>query len=331
MDSSDEESSDDNSDGDGLFTVKKVLGTHKLRNIEKKAVGTINVNNTRRKIGQETISTKEREERNMRARLQIDMNPLYKQILSWDYHANTDTPKVLRTGQPFSSTTQQVPDTFESVAEYQAVFEPLLMLECWQGIQRTKMEAIDKPFKITLANKTLVGNGAYEIRASVASTYMRDSKIGDSDLLVLSYFSTETTKAEYPSPDVPYCFAKIKEIKNTNSDYIELALRVEDPPLNMHNRLTLSTELHVLRTASLTTIEREYCSLKGLPYYDLNKEILNAIPCDAMEPSPERVTKTVSTYNVNESQAKAIISSRCSDGFSLIQGYVLFTHGILFS
>lgn len=317
--SSSEESSD--SDGDGLFTVKKVIGTHKIRNIEKHPVGTIGVgNSSRRIIMRDALSEKEREERNMRARLSIDLNPLYKQILSWDYHATSEVPQVQKTGKPFISDAKKVPDVFTSVAEYQSVFEPLLMLECWQGIRRSKMEGNEKPFKITLANKTLVGNGAYEIRASVASSYLRDIKVGDSDLLVLSYYPQDSPEPLYPSPDVPHCFAKIKELKNSNAEYAELALRVEDPPMNMHNHLNLSTELHVLRTASLTTIEREYCSVKGIPFYDLSSDVMNASPSQAMEPSKEQISKAVATYGVNESQAKAIISTRYSRGFSLIQG-----------
>lgn len=329
--SSDEDSSDD-SDDDGLFTIKQVLNSnslHKLRNIEKKPVSAINLGPNHRKVGTD-ISEKEREERNMMARLQIDLGPLHQQILSWDYHATGDKPIVQKTGQLFVTNTRQVPDTFKTVNEYQEVFEPLLMLECWQNIQRSKMEANDKPFKITIANKTLVGNGAYEVRASLPVSSWQECKIGDSDVLVLSYFTGDNVDARYPSKDVPYCLAKIKEIKNTNTDYVELAMRVDNPPLSMHTYLVPLAEFHVLRTVSLTTIEREYCSLRALQYYDLKSEILNALPSETQDASAERIRKTVSTYNVNESQAKAIISSHYSQGFSLIQGYVLFLKTFFF-
>ena len=286
---------------------------HKLRNIEKKPVSAINLGPNHRKVGTD-ISEKEREERNMMARLQIDLGPLHQQILSWDYHATGDKPIVQKTGQLFVTNTRQVPDTFKTVNEYQEVFEPLLMLECWQKIQRSKMEANDKPFKITIANKTLVGNGAYEVRASLPVSSWQECKIGDSDVLVLSYFTGDNVDARYPSKDVPYCLAKIKEIKNTNTDYVELAMRVDNPPLSMHTYLVPLAEFHVLRTVSLTTIEREYCSLRALQYYDLKSEILNALPSKTQDASAERIRKTVSTYNVNESQAKAIIQ------FSLFTG-----------
>lgn len=324
--SSSDEASSDESDGDGLFTIKQVLNSnsvHKLRNIEKKPLSTINLGPSTRKISND-ITDKEREERNMMARLQVDLGPLHQQILSWDYHATGNQPVVQKTGKVFVTNTRPVPDTFNSVKEYQQVFEPLLMLECWQNIQRSKMEANDKPFKITLANKTLVGNGAYEVRASLPVSSWQECKIGDSDVLILSYFKGDNVDAQYPSKSVPYCLAKIKEIKNTNTDYVELSMRVDNPPLSMHTYLVPLAEFHVLRTVSLTTIEREYCSLRALQYYDLRTEILNAMPTEAQTVSIERIRNTVSTYNVNESQAKAIISSHSSKGFSLIQGYAYF-------
>lgn len=323
-DSSDDESSD-GSDNDGLFTVKKVIGTHKMRNIERHSVGTIGTDTKNRRIfARDQLSEQEREERNMRARLQINMNPLYEQILSWDYHSTSDKPHILKTGKPFDAAATEVPDKFTSVEQYQKVFEPLLMLECWQGIQRSKMEGFDKPFKITVASKILVGNAAYEIRASVASEYAKDMKLSEADLLVLSYFDKPSSSPLYPSKSAPYCFAKIKEIKNSYAEYAELSLRVEDPPINLRAYLTMTQEFHALKATSMTTIEREYCSLKGLPYYDLQSDVLNALPSSGEKPSSARIEKTVNNYNVNVSQAKAIISSLSSPGFSLIQGYVFF-------
>lgn len=320
-------SSDNDSDSsgdEGLFTLKKASeAVHRLRNIEKKQVGVLNLGPSKSRFGESKLSDKEREERNMRARLNVNLDSLYKQILSWDYHNSGDQPIIQKTGKLFKSDARRVPDKFTSVKEYQEVFGPLLMLECWQGIQRAKMEANENPFIITIANKTVVGNGAYEVRASVPGPILKDSKIGDSDLLVLSYFGNNLKTAANPSKDVPYCFAKIKEIKNVNSDFAELALRVDDPPTNVNNQLIMSSEFHVLRTTGLTTIEREYCSLMALPYYDLQSEILGAIPSLVSQPSASAIANVVDTYGVNESQAKAIICTKTSSGFSLIQGYVI--------
>ena len=57
-----------------------------------------------------------------------------------------------------------------------------------------------------------------------------------------------------------------------------------------------------------------------MQYYDLRKEILTARPSDIVEPSAAQVAKTQEVYNVNEPQAKAIISATTGTGFTLIQG-----------
>ena len=58
-----------------------------------------------------------------------------------------------------------------------------------------------------------------------------------------------------------------------------------------------------------------------LQYYDLRDEILTAKPSKVEEPTESQIEKTVALYKVNEPQAKAIISSVSSTGFTLIQGY----------
>lgn len=248
--SSEDEDSENDDNEDGLFTAKP-QAPHKLRNIEKQTTTSLGVGFSRGRFSRETISEKEREERNMRARLQVDLDPLYRKILSWDYHATLDYPSVLnKDGTSSPSDTQQykaVSSTFKTVTEYVNTFEPLLMLECWQGIVKSKEENMEKPFKVWVGSKTLVGNGIYEIRVSVPTKVFSQTKMGDSDLIMLSYSPQPSVDAIYPKKDIPYCFAKVKEIKNSGPENTEIAVRVDEPPLKMHTSLTLNTELHVLR------------------------------------------------------------------------------------
>lgn len=253
--SSDEDSSASEGE-DGLFTAKEELKSkHKLRNIEKKS-SSFGVSTSRTKIA--SLSDLEREKRNMTARLQVDLDPLYKQVLSWDYHSTSNYPKKLFKGVPGTerNTTDDnddkytpVPSSFKTVADYNKVFEPLLMLECWQGIVKNKEESTEAPFKIVVASKTLVGNGSYEIRVSVPTSVVQQAKIGDTDLLLLSYFNEPGSLLEpqMPSKDVPHCFAKVKEVKHSASEQTEMSIRVDDPPIQLHNVLVLSTELQVLK------------------------------------------------------------------------------------
>jgi senataxin len=70
----------------------------------------------------------------------------------------------------------------------------------------------------------------------------------------------------------------------------------------------------------LTPLEREYAALVCMQYYDLREEILTAKPSQLVEPTEKQVETTRNVYNVNEPQAKAILSAVHNSGFTLIQG-----------
>lgn len=60
-----------------------------------------------------------------------------------------------------------------------------------------------------------------------------------------------------------------------------------------------------------------------LQYYDLEYEIINAKPTEILEPTETQIKRTKGLYNVNEPQARAILSAVTNSGFTLIQGYVI--------
>ena len=77
----------------------------------------------------------------------------------------------------------------------------------------------------------------------------------------------------------------------------------------------------LILTFSLSTLHREYAALMAMPHYDcadfiLKPHLPKPVPVDHKE-----VQLTMSKYNVNEPQARAISSALRTDGFSLIQGY----------
>ncbi|ODQ64099.1 P-loop containing nucleoside triphosphate hydrolase protein, partial [Nadsonia fulvescens var. elongata DSM 6958] len=306
--SSDSDSDSDSDDEEGLFSNKKNIS--KLRTVEKPTVVALDF---APKSRVSKISPKELAERNMRARLHIDLNPLYRQILSWNYHSDSDFPTE---NKNYTAVTTK----FSSPAEYQKSFEPLLMLECWQSIKKAKEENMDKPWKIIIGSRTTVDD-FFDIYASVESKVIRDNKISDADVVVLSYYHTtaEETDPKMPSSGQACCLAKIKEIKSANSEYSDVILRTYKP-MDMMAHLVPRTELHGLRVSSLTPIEREYCSLKGLPYYDLLQEITKAKPTKLTTPTEEQLRGFTDKFGVNRSQATAILGSISAKGFSLIQG-----------
>ena len=75
--------------------------------------------------------------------------------------------------------------------------------------------------------------------------------------------------------------------------------------------------------ASLTTLHREYAALMGLPYYDLCETILKARLAKPAWVDNADIKRTMTSYSLNEPQAKAILSALETEGFSLIQGYVI--------
>ncbi|KAK9366904.1 SEN1 N terminal-domain-containing protein [Lipomyces kononenkoae] len=276
-----------------------------------------------------TMSEKERAERNMRARLRVSMDPLYHRILRWDYHSDKELPSD-ELGSDLNNY-KAVPNKFSSAVEYNAIFEPLLMLECVQNILKTKEERTDKPFRLSVTNR--VSCDEYiDVYASVEAKILPEIKVGDMDVVVISYVPEDQEVEAGPTPvgqdrparwpDKRYlnCMAKIKEIKRSNqSGLADVVLRCLPKP-DMARQLVPRTELSALRVMSVTTIEREYSSLQGLPYYDLCDQILHAKPASSIRADAAKIRKTQSTYNVNAPQAGAIIAAMESTGFTLIQG-----------
>ncbi|KAK9495534.1 SEN1 N terminal-domain-containing protein [Lipomyces doorenjongii] len=283
----------------------------------------------RRQFGPPSMTEKERAERNMRARLRVNLDPLYHRILRWDYHSEKELPSD-EVGSDLNNY-KAVPNKFPSAVEYKAVFEPLLMLECVQNIVKTKEERMDKPFRLSITNR--VSCDEYiDVYASIEAKILPNIKIGEMDVVVISYVpedqeimagstaAGQDRPARWPNKQYLNCMAKIKEIKRSNQAGLsDVVLRCLPKP-DMARHLVPRTDLSALRVMGMTTIEREYSSLQGLPYYDLCDQILHAKPASSIRADATKIRKTQSTYNVNAPQAGAIIAAMESTGFTLIQG-----------
>ncbi|KAK9466782.1 SEN1 N terminal-domain-containing protein [Lipomyces arxii] len=283
----------------------------------------------RNNFGPPAISEKERNERNMRARLRVNVDPLYQRILRWDYHSKDDLPSD-EVGNDMSKY-RAVPNKFSTAMEYKAVFEPLLMLECVQNIIRAKEEGQDKPFRLSVTNRVSCDD-YIELYASIDSKVLNTLKLGDMDVIVLTYVPDDQEvqaggkaagkdrKPMMPDPKYVNCLAKIKEVKRSSEpDLHDVCLRCLPKP-EMARNLLPRAELNALRVISMTTIEREYSSLMGLPYYDLLDSILKAKPAQAIRPDANSIRRTQRLYDVNAPQAGAILATMESTGFTLIQG-----------
>lgn len=146
----------------------------------------------------------------------------------------------------------------------------------------------------------------------------------ESDLLVIacdneSIIQPKERRNYIKSPNTACCLAKIREIKYVNPEYSDVTLRIaKTSPLV--GTLAPKATIIGMRVMQMVTVEREFSSLRGLQYYDLVDSIILATPTVPKQVDDKDVEHMHKLYDVNMSQAKAIIGSYQSEGFSLIQG-----------
>lgn len=308
----DGESSSEESDGD-IETARELFATAKAKS---GGIQTLDING--KAVRKSTKAERAKmEEENMRKRLNVDLNPLYETVLQWDYCRRSDYPD-----DESANKYSKVKDSFSSVNEYRKVNEPLLLLECWQGLCSTRDREDNKPFSIIVGNRTAVSD-FYEVYASASKSMIQDAGISESDLIVLAYFPGNEQVSALRNEDFrrasTTCLAKVKTLKNTKGNKVDVTLRIHRKH-NFTKFLTLRSEIFAVKVMQMTTVEREYSTLETLEYYDLVDQILRATPPQSAEVDNAEVEIVKSNYNLNSSQARAIVNTVSNEGFSLIQG-----------
>lgn len=264
------------------------------------------------------INEQRREEERMRLRLNVNLKPLYSTILKWNYNSNSEFPTEDRDAY------MAIKDSYSDAKDYVSQIEPLLMLECWQGIQSSRQTGQEIPFELFVGSRTTC-DGFFDVYVSIKKTEVAARKIGETDLLVLGYVGDKGLKS--PGEISKYlkekgsqtCLAKVREIKYANADFCDITVRVY-PQGSMMGLLTPKSTIVAMKVMQMITVEREYSSLKGLQYYDLCDDIIAAQPAKPATILDSEAQAMCSKLNVNLSQAKAIIGTHRSEGFSLIQG-----------
>ncbi|KAI5952748.1 SEN1 [Candida jiufengensis] len=308
----DSSSEEDDSEVDELFgrTRKKVKITE--LDFNGKKISSINKPKALKPVDQEKLDRDR-----MRKRLNVNLNPLYQIVLKWNYNSNSEFPTKDR------SAYENTKPTYKDVKEYVKVTEPLLMLECWQGIQAAKKTIDEIPFEVFIGSRTSVDN-FFDVFTSMNKKTIQDRKLTESDLIVLACNNEAITD---PAEQRRYmkaegsltCLAKIRSIKSANPESCDVTIRVY-PTGAMMGALTPKMTLLGMKVMQMITVEREFSSLKGLEYYDLADSIIKAEPNKPVEMRDEEVDHMYKVYDVNKSQAKAIMGTYRTNGFSLIQG-----------
>ncbi|KDQ62427.1 hypothetical protein JAAARDRAFT_121642 [Jaapia argillacea MUCL 33604] len=304
--SSGEETSEDE-DGKkeqgGLASLGQLQRTPKVKKpVERRQVKMLDMPTTRRVEGRRVLTAREEAHRTA-LRLKPDVTSLHRAILSWNYDhqgpqppTSVDTTKLVR-----------IPDKFSDYGHYRRIFEPLLLLECWAQIAQSKDDPAKDVYECKLTSRAFVDDWV-DLDISIMGNMTREWRLAETDVVLLRH--PEGTKS---------VLAKTVSYKSTPFA-TQCVVRCFFPNGSGDPGLQVNSIWKLNKVFSLSTLHREYAALMGLPYFDSFDIILHPRLSKRPLISPEKVTQAMSTFNVNEPQALAILSSLATEGFSLIQG-----------
>ncbi|KAJ6508793.1 SEN1 N terminal-domain-containing protein [Mycena sanguinolenta] len=230
-------------------------------------------------------------------RLKPDLSGLHKTILSWQYHHDGPYPPG-----PQLNLTYVPADKFADYTHYRRIFEPLLLLECWAQLVQSK-EEIGDSYRFRITSRQFIDDWV-DLDLIFNGSVKKDWRLREFDLVLLREGALSV-------------LGKVESYRTPMGRAIEAKIRCV---ATLDPGLTLDTEWQVTQISSLSTINREYAALLGLPYYDLCPAILNPVLPPIPTSNPEAVKKVMEIHGVNEPQAIAISSCLDTNGISLIQG-----------
>ncbi|KAJ5612108.1 hypothetical protein N7510_005302 [Penicillium lagena] len=246
--------------------------------------------------------------KDMRARLTPDLSSLHHSILSWDFFSTGDLP-------PTSDRTDYslVSNSFRSSTDYQKTFEPLLILEAWQGFQQAKEEAQFRPFEVKVMSRLTVDSWI-EVSTQPLGLPPKDFSLGEGDLIMFSNSSSISPEAK-----VPHVLARVCGVNRKNGK-LEVTYRMNPSQNKFLSTFATGATAWAVKVTSLTPVDREYGALMALQFYDLCDEIVTAKPSPILTYSDARLQPIMDNYTINRAQARAIKSAVDNDAFTLIQG-----------
>lgn len=299
-------SSDEESDGERKAKIDELFGLSNDSNDQKSSTSHIFADVPAPAPRPVKVQRIMRSAKDMRARLAPDLGPLHKEILSWDFFYNGEFPQGSDPDQY-----KAVPKKFRNVLEYKEVFRPLLTLEAWQGIVKTRAELSSRPYEATVVTRATV-NAFIEISTTVAHSDDPDQRPSEGDVVLFS-----TSNTPHLSEKQPHCLARVLEVKR-KKQHLEVLYRAMPNPSNP--QFGAKSVVFAVKIQSIIPLEREFGALVGLEYYDLAEFILNARPSHLLEYTDAQLDPIGKNYELNKAQAKAVKSALDNDAFTLIQG-----------
>ena len=125
-------------------------------------------------------------------RLKPDISALHRALLSWDYDHMGPEPPIKGDKQRLV----RVPDNFSDHSFYRAVFEPLLLLECWAQIMQSKDEKQDI-CECKISSRQFIDDWV-DLDVSISEPIPKDWYLAETDIVLLRHAdgrSSTLTKA----------------------------------------------------------------------------------------------------------------------------------------
>ncbi|WBW71087.1 ATP-dependent 5' to 3' DNA/RNA helicase Sen1 [Schizosaccharomyces osmophilus] len=304
---SDNEEVDESDRKEGLFSLAKANKVPEIRQAERRQIQLLSTPKNQLHPSQARILSN-RNAANTKARLFPNMSEFYSEILTWNPSYEAASP-ILK----YHKSEGKIADTFRSIDQYMDVLQPMIFMECWSQIQATKKNLKFSPVEGIMIQRTAVNNFV-DIGISVAPKDLYGYPLFDTEIVSLAF-----SREEAHSMKGLCCFAKIEKIVRQENGTLVIVRTL--PKLEMLNKLQGNVPLYFLKLTNLSTFTRQYAAIRGLPYYHMADDIVQAKPCSQpIKHSPSEIKGAMSRYQVNDPQAKAILSSLDNSGFTLIQG-----------
>ncbi|KAF9516494.1 hypothetical protein BS47DRAFT_1483978 [Hydnum rufescens UP504] len=291
----------DEGDGDDALAAlrQKRISPKKVAKAERRQIKVLG--HPYQAVVQERLSHRE-EARRSEMRLKPDLRPFHHDILQWDYdHEGPDPPNL-------ELHLTHVPDKFppqNPIEDYLKVFKPLILLETWSSLIKSKEE--DIPFTIAEVVGRRHVDAWLDLDVVINEVVPPKWYLSETDITLLR-----------PVDGTKSVLAKVSMSRRSPAG-IQTTLRCSfTTPLN--DQLVIGSRWRLYRVLSLSTVHREYAAMVGLQYYDLFPSVVHPRKTELPIISPNRVRNCMATYRVNEPQALAILGSLDTQGFSLIQG-----------
>ncbi|KAJ3847326.1 SEN1 N terminal-domain-containing protein [Lentinula lateritia] len=250
---------------------------------------------------QEARLLKRDEARQKALRFKPDISGLHRTLLSWDYQHDGESPPKTRLHL------RSVPDTFSDFNHYRAVFEPLLLMECWAQLLQSKDESSES-YDCRITSRLYNGQWS-DLEVIFFSDLRKEWFLTENDVVLLRHPEGKST-----------ILAKAINFRRPGKDPAEAGLRCYFPPDARDPGIQIQSLWQISKVFSLSTLHREYAALIAAEYYDFADHILRPYLALPLGVDTKEINKMMSKFKVNEPQAKAIVSALKSDGFVLIQG-----------